>query len=68
MAVGTLACARCDAPVLLGGQPVSPAHAITCPVCGHGGRVRDFLSLRRPVRPARVIVRVSAQPAGPEPG
>ena len=31
---------------------------LACPVCRHGGRVRDFLSLAAPARPARVAVRV----------
>ncbi|MBV8956514.1 MAG: hypothetical protein JO153_14090 [Solirubrobacterales bacterium] len=58
LGTGTLACSRCDAPVALGG-PVSPSAGITCPFCGHGARVRDFLSLALPTRPARVQVRVA---------
>jgi hypothetical protein len=58
LATGTLACPACDAPVLLGEGAVSPAAPIACPYCGHGGRVRDFLSLEAPTRPARVAVRV----------
>ena len=54
---GTLACPRCDAPVLLGGR-ASPADALHCPFCRHGGAVRDFLSLAAPSRPARVEVRL----------
>jgi hypothetical protein len=62
LGTGTLACGRCDAPVALAGAPVSPADPISCPYCGHGARVRDFLSLATPSRPARVEVRV-VQPA-----
>jgi hypothetical protein len=56
---GTLACARCDAPVALGADPLSPSDWLTCPFCEHHGPARDFLSLARPTRPARVIVRVT---------
>jgi hypothetical protein len=59
LAEGSLACPRCDAPVLLGGVAVSPVHALACPFCDHAGPLRDFLSLARPTRPARVIVRVT---------
>jgi hypothetical protein len=37
---------------------MSPADALACPFCAHGGAVRDFLSLSAPQRPARVEVRV----------
>jgi hypothetical protein len=56
---GTLACAGCDAPVSLGGEPVSLTHQLTCPYCGRSGPVRDFLSLAPPTRPARVTIRIS---------
>lgn len=59
LAVGTLACPGCDAPVFLGGAPRSPADALSCGFCGHDGPVRDFLSLGEPTRPTRVVVRVS---------
>lgn len=59
MALGTLACNRCDAPVALA-APLAPADPIGCPFCAHTGRVRDFLSLSSPSRPARVAVRVTA--------
>lgn len=59
LAVGTLACPGCDAPVFLGGARRSPADALSCGFCGHDGRVRDFLSLGEPTRPTRVVVRVS---------
>ena len=58
LGVGTLACARCDAPVALAGATVRPADPLSCPFCLHEGRVRDFLSLGDPTRPARVEVRI----------
>ena len=58
LASGTLACPECDAPVAPGPRPLSPAEPLACPVCLHGGAVRDFLSLAPPTRPARVVVRV----------
>jgi hypothetical protein len=62
VASGTLACPECDAPVLPAG-PMRPADALGCPYCGHGGAVRDFLSLGEPTRPTHVVVRVrSLQP------
>ena len=57
MAVGTLACPECDAPVMPAGT-LRPADAIECPFCACDGLVRDFLSLAPPTRPARVVVRV----------
>jgi hypothetical protein len=57
LASGTLACERCDAPVLPTG-PVSPAERLSCPFCSHSAPVRDFLSLAGPPRPTRVEVRV----------
>jgi len=57
LAVGSLACERCDAPVALAGT-ASPADPLSCPFCLHEGRVRDFLSLASPPRPARVVVRL----------
>lgn len=58
LAVGTLACPRCDAPVSPGPRPLSPAEPIACPVCLTAGPVRTFLSLATPTRPARVNVRL----------
>jgi hypothetical protein len=58
LGTGTLACCRCDAPVALGGGPVSPADPVSCPYCSHSAPVRDFLSLAGPPRPARVEVHV----------
>jgi hypothetical protein len=59
LAVGTLACSRCDAPVAPSTISMSPGDALTCPFCDHSGAVRDFLSLALPSRPARVEVRVA---------
>jgi hypothetical protein len=58
LGTGTLACPRCDAPVALAPGSVAPADPLGCSFCGHGGAVRDFLSLAEPTRPARVEVRV----------
>jgi hypothetical protein len=58
LAIGTLACPSCDAPVFPAGGPLSPADPISCPFCRSAGAVRDFLSLSAPSRPARVEVRV----------
>jgi hypothetical protein len=57
LAVGTLACPRCDAPVAPT-RPLSPSDLIACPYCAHTEAVRAFLSLAPPTRPARVVVRV----------
>lgn len=57
VAAGTLACPRCDAPVALGGRPVSFAEDLHCPYCRHTAALRDFLSLAAPTRPTRVVVR-----------
>jgi DNA-directed RNA polymerase subunit RPC12/RpoP len=70
LASGTLACARCDAPVALSPGALSPTDSLSCPFCSHRAPVRDFLSLRSPSRPARVEVRVvdrarrAVRPAG----
>lgn len=61
LALGTIACPGCDAPVVLQAGSASPADRLSCPVCGHAGHVRDFLTLAspgHPARPARVEVRV----------
>ena len=57
LAIGTLACPHCDAPVLPDG-PMAPTEPLGCPFCAHRGAVRDFLSLVPPSRPTRVEVRV----------
>ena len=57
LGTGTLACPRCDAPVVVGGVR-SPADPVACPYCAHAGPLRAFLSLAAPSRPARVEVRV----------
>jgi len=62
VASGTLACPACDAPVAPGPTALAPARPLACPVCGHAGAVRDFLSLATPSRPARVAVRVVSPP------
>lgn len=58
LAVGTLACPECDAPVSIGGRTLSPTHPLGCPYCDHAAPLRDFLSLASPSRPARVEVRI----------
>jgi hypothetical protein len=58
LAMGTLACPTCDAPVALAAGPLSPTDPLTCPFCLCGAAVRDFLSLSTPSRPAHVEVRV----------
>lgn len=57
VAVGSLACPGCDAPVLPD-RPLSPADDLSCGFCRHAGAVRDFLTLGAPTRPAHVTVRV----------
>ena len=59
VSMGTLACPNCDAPVSPGTRALSPAEPIACPFCGESGRVRDFLSLAAPTRPAHVEIRIS---------
>lgn len=59
LAMGTLACPACDAPVSPAGV-MSPSDPIGCGFCRHAAAVRDFLSLAEPSRPARVAVRVVA--------
>ena len=58
LAIGTLACPACDAPVAPAERPMAPADPIACPVCDRTGAVREFLSLSEPSRPARVAVRL----------
>jgi hypothetical protein len=59
VALGTLACPQCDAPVALGESRVKPRDRLACPFCDHHGAARDFLSLEPPVRPMRVAVRIT---------
>ena len=61
VAVGTLACPSCDAPVALGETRVSPPDPLACPFCDHYAPAREFLSLEPPVRPTRVAVRITAR-------
>jgi hypothetical protein len=63
MALGTLACPSCDAPVAPAG-PLSPADPLACPFCAHAAHVRDFLSLETPTRPAHVAIRVIQRRSG----
>jgi hypothetical protein len=60
LAVGTLACPSCDAPVSPGNGRLGPASALECPFCGRIGRVREFLTLGSPTRAAHVVVKVVA--------
>lgn len=55
----TIACARCDAPVAIGSDPLTLIDSLACPFCGRIGPVRDFLSLAAPTRPTRVVVRLA---------
>ena len=57
LAVGTLACPLCDAPVVPAG-PATPRDVLLCPFCHHDAPLREFLSLGAPTRPHRVEVRV----------
>jgi hypothetical protein len=56
LGTGTLACARCDAPVAIGSEAIGLSAPLACPYCGHGGPAREFLSLARPTRPTRVVI------------
>ena len=58
LAVGTLACPDCDAPVAPPLHALSPADPLGCGYCDRVATVRDFLSLAAPARPTRVEVRV----------
>jgi hypothetical protein len=58
LAVGTLACPACDAPVSPAGAHLRPGSPLTCPFCGERGYVRDFLTLGAPTRAAHVVVKV----------
>jgi hypothetical protein len=58
LAVGTLACPTCDAPVSPGHARLGPASPLACPFCGHAARVRDFLTLGAPTRAAHVVIKV----------
>ena len=62
LAVGTLACPDCDAPVAPPARPLAPADPLGCGFCQHSATVRDFLSLAAPTRPTRVEVRVVQRP------
>jgi hypothetical protein len=67
LAVGTLACPTCDAPIAPGPHRLAPSAALSCPFCGTEGRVRDFLTLGAPTRPAHVVITVRpGRPPGAE--
>jgi hypothetical protein len=66
LAVGTLACARCDAPVAPVGV-MGPADVLGCPFCLHIAPLREFLALDEPTRPARVVVRLVENGRGRSP-
>lgn len=67
VAVGTLACPRCDAPVVPGAR-LRVTQVVACPFCDHVAAVRDFLSLAVPTRPARVVLRLAPRAAQPKRG
>jgi hypothetical protein len=54
----TITCPGCDAPVAIGPGRLTLDQGLSCPFCGRGGAVRDFLSLARPTRPTRVVLRI----------
>jgi hypothetical protein len=60
VATGTLACPACDAPAAIGPGPMALADDLVCGFCSHHGTVRDYVSLGRPTRPTRVVVRIRA--------
>jgi len=60
VATGTLACPSCDAPAAIGPGPMALADDLVCGFCSHHGTVRDYVSLGRPTRPTRVVVRIRA--------
>src|SRR4051812_49461483 len=68
IALGTLACPECDAPVAPGERPLLPREPMECPVCAHGGAGRGFLSLARPTRPPPRPGAVRARRGSPPPG
>jgi hypothetical protein len=61
LAVGTLACSGCDAPIAISDRVLTPADELDCPYCNHHGPLREFLSLTPPTRPTRVVVRISGR-------
>ena len=58
VATGTLACPSCDAPAVIGSGPMALADDLVCGFCSHHATVRDYVSLGRPTRPTRVVVRI----------
>jgi len=64
IAIGTIACPRCDAPIAIGPDEIALTDRLTCPFCERQGPVRGFLSLVLPTRPTRVQVRLRIRSAG----
>ena len=58
IAAGTIACARCDAPVAIGPDRVAVTEALTCPFCTGQRPVGEFRSLAVPTRLTRIQVRL----------
>lgn len=56
---GTLACARCDAPIAIQDRRLAPSDELACPYCAHQGRVHEFLSLAAPARATKVVIRLA---------
>jgi hypothetical protein len=54
----TITCPACDAPVAIGPGRRTLDEPLSCPFCRRSGPVRDFLSLARPTRPTRVVLRI----------
>jgi hypothetical protein len=63
LAVATLACPECDAPIAVGDRSLTPAQQLDCPYCRNVAPLREFLSLEKPTRPTRVVVRVRMRAA-----
>ena len=64
LAVGTLACPACDAPLAPAEGTMSPSDSLDCGFCRNVAAVRDCLSLAAPSRPTRVEVRVVQRARG----
>jgi hypothetical protein len=64
MAEATLACPSCDAPIAPGPAGLSVSATLICPFCAASAVVRECLSVARPTRPARVVIRVDLPERG----